>query len=148
MAARHCRSWWRWWSITLWATLMRLWLHSLLCYLKLLLWRFLCNFINLYYVSDNDMEISSSSSLLFIMSKTDCYIHLDFSVGQNSCLWQAYIQTTVLLLFLIPPLSHYGSRYFAPSHDWFFKSLAEKMWQKSPIHTLWLFQSVTEMWQV
>ncbi len=33
MAARHCRLWWRWWSVTLWATLMRLWLHSLSCYL-------------------------------------------------------------------------------------------------------------------
>jgi hypothetical protein len=33
MAACHCRSWWRWWSVTLWATLMRLWLHSLSCYL-------------------------------------------------------------------------------------------------------------------
>ncbi len=41
---------------------------------------------------------------------------------------------------LVPPLSYYGSRYFAPTHDWIFKSLAEKMWQKSPIHTLWLFQ--------
>ncbi len=47
MAARHCHSWWRWWSVTLWATLMRLWLHSLSCYLQLLLWRFLCNFIDL-----------------------------------------------------------------------------------------------------
>jgi hypothetical protein len=47
MAACHCRSWWRWWSVTLWATHMRLWLHSLSCYLKLLLWRFLCNCIDL-----------------------------------------------------------------------------------------------------
>ncbi len=47
MAARHCRSWWRVWSVTLWATLMRSWLHSLSCYLELLLCRFLCNFIDL-----------------------------------------------------------------------------------------------------
>jgi hypothetical protein len=31
----------------LWATLMGLWLHSLSCYLWLLLWRLLCNFIDL-----------------------------------------------------------------------------------------------------
>ncbi len=31
MAAHHCYLWWRWWSDTLWATLIRLWLHSLLC---------------------------------------------------------------------------------------------------------------------
>jgi hypothetical protein len=29
VAARHCYLWCRWWSDTLWATLIRLWLHSL-----------------------------------------------------------------------------------------------------------------------
>ncbi len=33
MAAYHCCLWWRWWSVTLWVTLMRLWLHSLSWYL-------------------------------------------------------------------------------------------------------------------
>ncbi len=33
MAACHYHLWWRWWFVTLWATLMRLWLHSLSCYL-------------------------------------------------------------------------------------------------------------------
>jgi hypothetical protein len=47
MAARHCSSWWRWWSDTLWATLIRLQLHSLSCYFKWLLLRFLCNFIDI-----------------------------------------------------------------------------------------------------
>jgi hypothetical protein len=28
MAAHHCYSWWRWWSDTLWATLIRLWVCS------------------------------------------------------------------------------------------------------------------------
>ncbi len=45
MVTCHCHLWWRWWFVTLWTTFMRLWLHSLSCYLKLLLWRFLCNFI-------------------------------------------------------------------------------------------------------
>jgi hypothetical protein len=35
MAARHCSSWWRWWSDTLWATLIRLRLHSLWCHLQM-----------------------------------------------------------------------------------------------------------------
>jgi hypothetical protein len=38
MAAHHCYAICneqRWWSDTLWATLMRLWLHSLLCYLQI-----------------------------------------------------------------------------------------------------------------
>jgi hypothetical protein len=35
MAALHCYSWWRWWSDTLWATLIKLWLHSLSCYLQI-----------------------------------------------------------------------------------------------------------------
>ncbi len=30
---------------------------------------------------------------------------------QNSCLLQAYIQTTLLVVFLVPPLNHCGSRY-------------------------------------
>ncbi len=30
MAAHHCYSQWRWWSDTLWVTLIRLWLHPLL----------------------------------------------------------------------------------------------------------------------
>jgi hypothetical protein len=34
MAACHCYLWWRWWSDTLWATLIRLWLHFLSCYLQ------------------------------------------------------------------------------------------------------------------
>jgi hypothetical protein len=29
MAALHCCSWWRWWSVTLWATLIKSRLHSL-----------------------------------------------------------------------------------------------------------------------
>jgi hypothetical protein len=29
MAAGHCYLWWRWWFDTFWATLIRLWLHSL-----------------------------------------------------------------------------------------------------------------------
>jgi hypothetical protein len=33
MAACHCRSWWRWRSLTLWVTLIMLWLHSLSCHL-------------------------------------------------------------------------------------------------------------------
>jgi hypothetical protein len=42
-----CRRWWKCWSETLWAILIRSWLCSLLCYLfRLLLWRFLCNFID------------------------------------------------------------------------------------------------------
>jgi hypothetical protein len=38
MAAHHCYAICneqRWWSDTLWATLMRLWLHSMLCYLQI-----------------------------------------------------------------------------------------------------------------
>jgi hypothetical protein len=31
IASYHCYSWWTWWSDTLWATLIRLWLH-LSCY--------------------------------------------------------------------------------------------------------------------
>jgi hypothetical protein len=41
-AARHCYLWSRWWSVTLWVTLIRLWLHSLSFYL-------LCNFIDMSY---------------------------------------------------------------------------------------------------
>jgi hypothetical protein len=33
MAACCCCLWWRWWSYALWATLIRLWLHLLSCYL-------------------------------------------------------------------------------------------------------------------
>jgi len=32
MAACHCYLWWTWWSDTLWATLIRSWLHPLSCY--------------------------------------------------------------------------------------------------------------------
>ncbi len=35
MAACHCYLWWRWWSDTLWVVLIRLWPHSLLCYLQI-----------------------------------------------------------------------------------------------------------------
>jgi hypothetical protein len=35
MAACHCYLWCRWWSDTLWATLIRFWLHLLLCYLQI-----------------------------------------------------------------------------------------------------------------
>jgi hypothetical protein len=35
MATCHCYSWWRWWSDTLWVSLIRLWLHSLSCYLQI-----------------------------------------------------------------------------------------------------------------
>ncbi len=45
MAAHHCYLWWRGWSDTLWAML---WLHSLSCYLQIVvLWRVFCNFIDL-----------------------------------------------------------------------------------------------------
>jgi hypothetical protein len=40
--------WWRRWSSdTLWATLIRLWLHSLSCYLQIC-GGFLCNFIDMF----------------------------------------------------------------------------------------------------
>ncbi len=32
--AHHCFLWWRWWSDTLWVTLVRLWLHLLSCNLR------------------------------------------------------------------------------------------------------------------
>jgi hypothetical protein len=32
MAACQCYSWWKWWSDTLWVALIRLWLHSVLCW--------------------------------------------------------------------------------------------------------------------
>jgi hypothetical protein len=35
MAVCHCYSWWRWWSETLWATLIRLWLQPVSCYLQI-----------------------------------------------------------------------------------------------------------------
>jgi hypothetical protein len=35
MAACHCYLWWRWWSDTLWVVLIRLWPHSLLCCLQI-----------------------------------------------------------------------------------------------------------------
>jgi hypothetical protein len=35
MAACCCCLWWRWWSDALWATLIRLWLHLLSCYLQI-----------------------------------------------------------------------------------------------------------------
>ncbi len=59
----HCRClWWRWWwSDTLWMTLMKLWLHVILVMLvfvfartdrtvtlKLVLWRFLCNLVDVW----------------------------------------------------------------------------------------------------
>ncbi len=34
LSAHHCHTWWSWWSDTLWATLIRSWLHSLSCYLQ------------------------------------------------------------------------------------------------------------------
>ncbi len=41
-AAHHCYSQWRWWSDTLWATLIRLWLYSLPCCLPFLCCGELC----------------------------------------------------------------------------------------------------------
>jgi hypothetical protein len=35
MTACHCYLWWRWWSDIMWATLIRLWLHSLWCHLQI-----------------------------------------------------------------------------------------------------------------
>jgi len=55
LGAHEVKSWqltsvmrpWCWkWSVTLWATLIRLWLYWLSSYLQLLLGRFLCNFID------------------------------------------------------------------------------------------------------
>ncbi len=43
-------SWWRWWSDTLWATLIRLWPHSLLCYPQTVVKSFLCNLIDMLSV--------------------------------------------------------------------------------------------------
>jgi len=37
MAASQCYSWWRWWSDTLWVTLVRLWPHSFFVVLVLVL---------------------------------------------------------------------------------------------------------------
>jgi hypothetical protein len=34
MSVHHCYLWWMWWSDTLWATWIRLWMHSLPCYLQ------------------------------------------------------------------------------------------------------------------
>jgi hypothetical protein len=62
MTAHCCCSWWRWWwSDTLWMTLMKLWLHVILVMLvfafartdrtvtlKLVLWRFLCNLVDVW----------------------------------------------------------------------------------------------------
>jgi hypothetical protein len=46
VAAHHCYSWWRWWSDTLWATLIKLWLHSLLCQIQIVGVEILCNFMD------------------------------------------------------------------------------------------------------
>jgi hypothetical protein len=48
VAACHCCSWWRWWSDTLWVTLIRILPHSLLVYCGSLVWRFLCNLIDMW----------------------------------------------------------------------------------------------------
>ncbi len=34
MSVDHCYLWWIWWSDTSWATCIRLWLHSLPCYVQ------------------------------------------------------------------------------------------------------------------
>jgi hypothetical protein len=42
-------SWWKWWSDTLWPHhLTRLWLHSLLLYLQIMLWWFLYNSVDMH----------------------------------------------------------------------------------------------------
>jgi hypothetical protein len=50
LADHHSYSWWRWWSDTLWATLIRLWPHSLSCYPQTVVKSFLCNLIDMLSV--------------------------------------------------------------------------------------------------
>ncbi len=54
MASHHCYSWWSWWSDTLWETLIRLWLHSLSCYLQIIIVEISLQFYKYICVSDHN----------------------------------------------------------------------------------------------
>jgi hypothetical protein len=60
MTTYHSYSWWRWWSETLWATLMKLWLHLSSCYQ---MWFFCCGDF-------------SALSLLWSETETEELLHL------------------------------------------------------------------------
>ncbi len=51
IVASPFNSWWRWWSGTLWLTLIRLWPHSSSCVtFEVLFWSFICNIVDMYVV--------------------------------------------------------------------------------------------------
>ncbi len=56
-AACHCYSWWRWWSDTLWMTLIRLWLHLLLCYVWIVVVEISLQFLYLLFILVSTLQL-------------------------------------------------------------------------------------------
>ncbi len=65
----------RWWSETLWVALMRLWAQLLLCYLQTVLWRFLCNLIDMWLFLIVNFWISSTLVAVLLLSQDNFFLH-------------------------------------------------------------------------
>ncbi len=63
----------RWWSETLWVALMRLWAQLLLCYLQTVLWRFLCNLIDMWLFLIVHFWISSTLVAVLLLSQDNFF---------------------------------------------------------------------------
>jgi hypothetical protein len=95
----YCYSQWRWWSDSLWATLLMLWVMTCTdshITFKLLLWTFLCNFINMrpwHFATGRCMVLKSEGwfSNMFALFCSHRAIQTEDTQNGNFCALHGHI---------------------------------------------------------